>query len=166
MSHIFSDPTFWVAVAFFGFIALVFYYKAPALVAKALDERAMRIKTELEEARKLRDDAQAILADYLKRQRNADQEAKEIIDLAEREARAFATEARATLKETLERRTRQAEEKIKRAEEQAVSEVRRLAAGIAITASRQLIIDHMPQAQAEKLVNNQIARLGRDLSSS
>ena len=103
---------FWVAVAFFAFLLIVLYYKVPALIAKLLDERADAIRKEIDEARRLREDAQKLLADYQQKHRSAGQEAEAIIEEARREAEAFAQETRATLKDTLERRTKLAEDKI------------------------------------------------------
>ena len=115
---------FWVAVAFVAFLAILVYYKVPKLIAKALDDRADAIRKELDEARRLREEAQTLLADYQKRHRNVGQEAEAIVDQARREAEAFAHETRASLKDALERRTKLAEDKIARAEAQAVDEVR------------------------------------------
>ena len=130
-----SDPSFWVAVAFFGFIALLFYYKVPALVIKALDDWAAEIKRTMDEARALREEAQKVLADYQRKQRNAQSEAEDIIAMAEREAQTYVEETKRALKEQLERRTKLAEEKIARAELQAMAEVRALAASVAIEAA-------------------------------
>src|SRR5512145_52030 len=115
---------FWVAVAFVAFLLILAYYKVPALIAKALDDRADAIRKELDEARRLREEAQSLLADYQRKHRNAGQEAEAIVEQARREAEAFSAETRKALAETVERRRRQAEEKIARAEAQAVEDVR------------------------------------------
>jgi F-type H+-transporting ATPase subunit b len=81
-----ADPTFWVMISFFAFIALLLYYKVPRTVGKALDSRADAIRRELDEARRLRDEAQALLADYQRKSREAETEAKEILEQAKREA--------------------------------------------------------------------------------
>src|SRR5215468_5689623 len=99
---------FWVGIAFVAFVLILLYYKVPKLIAKSLDDRAEAIRKELDEARRLREEAQNLLADYQKKHRNVGQEAESILELARREAEAFAHETRATLKDTLERRTRQA----------------------------------------------------------
>ena len=83
---------FWVAVSFVGFLAILVYYKIPALVAKALDERAAAIRKELDEARRLREEAQSLLNDYQKKHRNAGQEAEAITEQARRDAEAYAKE--------------------------------------------------------------------------
>ena len=96
---------FWVAVAFVVFLLILLYYKVPKLIAKSLDDRAEAIRKELDEARRLREEAQNLLADYQKKHRNVGQEADAILEQARREAEAFAHETRAGLKDTLERRT-------------------------------------------------------------
>src|SRR5215510_9386510 len=114
---------FWVGIAFIAFVGILLYYKVPALMAKALDDRAAAIRSELDEARRLREEAQALLADYQKKHRNAGQEAEAIVEQARREAEAFAGETRRALADTVKRRGQQAEERIARAEGQAVDEV-------------------------------------------
>jgi F-type H+-transporting ATPase subunit b len=90
-------------------VAILVYYKVPKLIAKALDDRAEAIRNELDEARRLREEAQALLADYQKKHRNAGQEAEAIVEQARREAAAFAAETRKALTETVERRRKQAD---------------------------------------------------------
>ena len=107
-----STPEFWVAVSFVGFVLLLVYFKIPGKVAELLDKRADTIRQELDEARKLREEAQAILAEYQRKQKDAEKEAGEIIRLAQQEAEALAAETRTKLEETLERRTKLAEDKI------------------------------------------------------
>ena len=134
-----KSAEFWVGVSFVGFFLILFYYKVPALIAKALDARADAIRTELDEARRLREEAQSLLADYQKKHRNAGQEADAIVEQARREAQLYAEETRAALAETLERRTKQAEDKIARAEAQAVDDVRAAAVDMAIAAAEKVL---------------------------
>ena len=110
-----SDPVFWVMIAFFAFFALLVYYKVPGTVGKVLDARAEAIRHELDEARRLRDEAQSLLNDYQRKSRQAEEEAKSIIEQARRESEALAAETRKSLTESVERRTRLADEKIARA---------------------------------------------------
>src|SRR5262249_23394302 len=102
---------FWVAIAFVVFLLILLYYRVPALIAKSLDDRSEAIRRELDEARRLREEAQNLLADYQKKHRNVGQEADTILELARGEAEAFAQETRASLKDLVERGTRQAEDK-------------------------------------------------------
>jgi F-type H+-transporting ATPase subunit b len=132
---------FWVGIAFLAFLLILAYYKVPKLIAQALDERAAGIRRELDEARRLREEAQALLADYQKKHRNAGQEAEAIVEQARREAEAFAAETRRSLAETVERRRKQAEEKIARAEAQAAEDVRAAAVDMAIAAAEKILRD-------------------------
>lgn len=134
-----NNPYFWVLVSFLGFIALLMYYGVPGLIGKALDARANAIKAELDEARRLREEAQALLSDYQSKAKAAEQEAKSIIEQAQREAEALASESQKALAESLERRSKLAEEKIARAEAQAVSEVRAAAVDAAVMAAEKII---------------------------
>jgi F-type H+-transporting ATPase subunit b len=155
---------FWVAVAFVVFVAILVYYKVPALIAKALDDRAEAIRKELDEARRLREEAQNLLADYQKKHRNVGQEAEAIVDQARREAEALAQETRASLKTTLERRTKLAEDKIARAEADAVREVRSVAVDAAVAAAQALIAANLTPDRAEKLVSESIDTLKSKLN--
>jgi len=150
---------FWVAVAFLAFLAILFYYRVPKLLAKALDDRAEAIRKELDEARRLREEAQALLSDYQSRHRNVAKEAEAIVDQAKREAEAFAHETRASLKETLERRTKLAEEKIARAEAQAVDEVRSSAIDMAVAAAEKILRERMAGSAGAQLVDQSIRDL-------
>jgi F-type H+-transporting ATPase subunit b len=150
---------FWVAVSFVVFLAVLVYYKVPGLIAKALDDRAATIRKELDEARRLREEAQSLLADYHKKHRNAGQEAEAIIEQARREAEAYAHETRAALADTLERRTRQAEEKIARAEAQAVDEVRAAAVDMAMAAAEKILREKASGAAGAAIVDESIRNL-------
>lgn len=155
---------FWVAVSFAGFVALVLYLRVPRMVAEMLDQRAADIAKELEDARKLREEAQALLASYQRRQREAEQEAEEILVLAREEATRLAEETRAALQDQLARRTVQAQDKIARAEEQAVNEVRTAAAEIAVAAARRIITEQLDDAQAATLIDQSIDALKTTLN--
>ena len=150
---------FWVAISFVVFLLILLYYKVPRLIAKALDERAETIRKELDEARRLREEAQSLLADYQKRHRNVGKEAEAIVDQARREAETFAHETRAALKDTLERRTRQAEDKIARAEAQAVDDVRAAAVEMAVAAAERILREKTTGAGGAALVDQSIRDL-------
>ncbi|MGI9379077.1 MAG: F0F1 ATP synthase subunit B [Methyloligellaceae bacterium] len=159
-----KDPSFWVAISFFGFIGLLMYYKVPQKAGEALDKRADKIRDELEEARKLREEAQAILADYQRKQKEAEESAKEIIALAKQEAETYATETRQALAESLERRTRIAEDKIGRAEAQAMDEVRAAAVDVAIAAADKLIADNLTDSTSGQMIDRTIKELQSKLN--
>lgn len=150
---------FWVGVSFVVFLAILLYFKVPALLAKALDDRAEGIRRELDEARKLREEAQALLADYEKKHRNAAEEAQSIVDQARREAEALASETRQSLTEQLTRRTKLAEEKIARAEAQAVDDVRAAAVERAIAAAERILREKAAGAGGTALIDQGIRDL-------
>jgi F-type H+-transporting ATPase subunit b len=147
---------FWVGVAFVAFLLILAYYKVPALIAKALDDRAAGIRKELDEARRLREEAHALLADYQKKHRNAGQEAEAIVEQARREAEAFAAETRKSLAEMVERRRKQAEEKIARAEAQATEDVRAAAVDMAIAAAEKILREKAAGAGGAALIDESI----------
>lgn len=151
-----ADPSLWVAVAFFGFVALLVRYKVPAKMAAALDDRADQIKVELDAAKQLREDAQVVLAEYQRKQRDAVTEAEEIITQAKKEAEALAVETEEKLSEQLERRTKQAEEKIARAEMQAINEVQTTAAELSIKAAEQIMRNSVTGSKADNLIDEAI----------
>jgi len=149
----------WVLVAFLLFIALLLYLKVPAMVAKMLDERSAKIAKELAEARKLREEAEALLASYQKKRVEAEAEASAILDLAKKEAEAYAAEARRKLTETLERRSRQAEQKIAQAEANAIKEVRTAVTDVAMAAASGLVAEAAKGEKGVSLVEESIAAL-------
>ena len=150
---------FWVFISFLVFMGLLAYMKVPAMLGKALDDRADGIRKELDEARRLRQEAQDLLADYQRKQRQAETEAKAIVDQAQREAEALKVEAARSLKEQIERRGRIAEEKIARAEQQAIAEVRTAAVDLATATAEQVL---QQRAQGE-LGQNLVDQAIRDL---
>jgi F-type H+-transporting ATPase subunit b len=150
---------FWVAVAFFIFVGLMIYMKVPGMVTKALDDRADAIRKDLDAARKLREEAQDLLADYQAKQRQAEAEAQRIIEDARREAEAMKAEGDRTLQESLARRTRIAEEKIARAEAQAVAEVRAIAVEAATAAAERIVKDKVATGLGSTIVDQSIRDL-------
>jgi F-type H+-transporting ATPase subunit b len=154
-----ADPVFWVMIAFFAFFALLIYYKVPGMVGKSLDTRAEAIRHELDEARRLRDEAQSLLNDYQRKSRQAEEETKSILDQAKRESEALAAETRRSLAESVERRTKLAEEKIARAEAQALAEVRASAVDGAIAAAEKIMKVRATGKTANALVESSIRDL-------
>jgi len=138
------NPEYWVMISFFIFCGILVYMGVPASMARALDGRASTIKSELEEARRLREDAQALLDEYRKKQHEAESEAQAIVANAKREAEQLASETRRSLAEMVERRTKSAEEKIARAEAQAVGEVKAAAVDRALAAAEAILAGRGP----------------------
>jgi F-type H+-transporting ATPase subunit b len=140
------DATFWATVAFLIFLAIVFYMKVPGAISKSLDARADRIRTELEDARKLREEAQQLLAEYQRKRKEAEKDAADIVDAAKREADLLVADARKKTEDYVTRRTALAEQKIGQAERDAVNEVRSAAVDIAVEAARKLLADKVGTA--------------------
>lgn len=152
-----EDPTFWALVGLILFFAVIIYMKVPGKITGGLDNRAETIRTELEQARKLREEAQALLAEYQRKAREAEAEVEEIIDQAKREADAFGSEAKKRVEDYVASRTKMAEEKIAQAEAQAIREVRSLSADVAISASQRILAARARGATADGLINQAIA---------
>ncbi|MFO1171065.1 MAG: F0F1 ATP synthase subunit B [Hyphomicrobiaceae bacterium] len=150
---------FWVFIAFVVFFAIILWKGVPAVIGKALDARAEAIRKDLEDARKLKDEAEKLLADYERRRKAAASEAEAIVAQAKSEATALATETRNSLKESLERRTKLAEDKIARAEAQAAADVRAAAVEAAVSAAERLMGTKLDAAKAGSLVDQSIKDL-------
>jgi F-type H+-transporting ATPase subunit b len=129
----------WVALAFVIFVIGLGYIGVHRMIAKSLDERSARIKAELDQARKLKDDAAALLADYERKRQQAESEARAIIADARAEAERLAAEAKAKIEEFVARRTKLAETKIAQAEAQAAADVRGAAAEAAVAAAEKIL---------------------------
>ncbi len=162
--EIFSDSAFWVAVSFVLFVLALLYFGVPRRITEALDARAAQIAQELDEARKLREEAQALLANYQRKQRDAEQEAEEIVTQARAEAERLAAETREALTDQLARRTKQAQDKIAQAEAQALKEVKDTAAGVAAAAARRIITERIDQGRDAQLIDQDIKALGTKLN--
>ncbi|MGE0767326.1 MAG: F0F1 ATP synthase subunit B [Hyphomicrobiaceae bacterium] len=155
---------FWVAIAFFIFVGLLVYLKVPGMIADTLDRRSDAIRTELDEARRLREEAQDLLADYQQKQRRADDEAKAIIAQAESEAQAIKEQSEKALAESIERRSRIAQEKIARAEAQALSEVRGAVIEAATSAAEKVLAGRVQGETANGLIDQSIRDLRTQLN--
>ncbi len=136
-----SLATVWATVAFLIFVGIMLYIKVPAMVSKSLDERAGRIRSELDEAKRLRDEAQALLAEYQKKRKEAEQEAAAIVEAARHEAAVLAEEAHKRTEDYVARRSAVAEQKIGQAEREAIAEVRANAVDLAVEAARKVLGD-------------------------
>jgi F-type H+-transporting ATPase subunit b len=146
------NAEFWVAVAFVIFVVLLFYMGLHRSILDALDQRSARIKAELDEALRLREEAQKLLAEYRRRHGEAEREAEAIIGTARAEAERTAAEAKTKMEEFIARRTRMAETKIAQAEAQALAEVRAAAADAAVAAAANILADTTKGKVAEDLI--------------
>lgn len=154
---------FWVLVALLIFIGILVYMKVPGMLAAQLDKRSTEIADELEQARRLREEAQQLLASYQRKQTEAMKEAEEIVAQAKTEAERLAAETQANLKALVERRQQVAEDKIRQAETQALQEVRAVAADIAVSAAHKLIAEKVDAAKDAGIVETSIAELSSKL---
>jgi F-type H+-transporting ATPase subunit b len=160
--HLFADPEFWVLLAVVVF-AIVVWKPARRAVVGTLDERAARIRGELEEARKLRDEAEQLLADYRQKEREAAADAQAIIAHARDEAARIATQSARDLQQSLERRQRLAEERIAQAEAKALDEIRAAAVDVAIAAAREVIVSELDERRGAAMLDAAIAALPQRL---
>ena len=158
------DPEFWVGVGFVLVVALLLWKGVPAMVGKMLDQRAAVIAAELEEAKKLRAEAAALLADYQKRAASAEAEAATIVEGAKAEAAQFAKDSRAALAQQIERRAAAAKDKIAQAEAAALNEIRALAADAAVSGAQKLIAARLDEKRASGLIDASIKDLGGKLN--
>lgn len=145
------DSSFYALVALVLFFVLISFLKVPGKIGKQLDERASKIEAELEEAKRLREEAQRLVAEYQRKRKDAEAEAAEIVAVAEREAAAFTADAKAKTEEFLVRRTAQSEMKIKQAEADAIGAVRAAAVDLAIAASTKLLSEKVTKSEQTKL---------------
>ena len=155
-------PELAVAVAFVIFVVLVLW-KGMAKITVGLDKRANQIRAQLEEAQKLREEAQATLAGYQRQQRDALAEAEEIISHAKEEAERMKVDAAATLATTLKRREEQAVDRISQAEAKALQDVRNQAVDLAIAATGTLIGESMTSDVQGRLIGDATGELSTKL---
>ena len=160
----FADPANWVLIGFILFFVL-FGKKLWGALAGMLDERAATVKAELEEAAKLRREAEAMLRDAEAQRASALADAKALIDGARAEATRVAAAATADAEAAAKRREQMALDRIAAAEKAAVDEVRLLAADIATTAARQVIADGLTPEAGAALIDTAIANLPNALAS-
>ncbi len=158
------DATFWVGIAFLVFVGILFYFKVPGMLTDALDTRAQKISDDLDQARQLREEAQALLATYERRQRDSLAEAGEIIAHAAEEAKREAEITAKNLEEAIARRQQSALDKIAMAEAQAEKEVRDTAIEIAITAATAVVAQQLQSDRADALIDTATQDLGRHLN--
>jgi F-type H+-transporting ATPase subunit b len=152
-------PEFWVAVSFLIFVAVLGYFGVHKLMLKGIDDRRDRIKAELDEAKRLKAEAEALLAQYRRKQHEAEEEAQAIVTSAKAEAERLAKEAEAKLEEFVSRRTKMAENKIAQAEAQALADVRSAAAEAAVAAAENILTRTVKDKVADGLIAKGIAEL-------
>jgi F-type H+-transporting ATPase subunit b len=160
--HFFHDPEFWVLVAAIIFVAAVYKPVGRALTG-GLDARAARIRAELDEARRLREEAERLVAEYRAKQQAAVADAEAIVAHAKAEAERVAAQSARDLELALERRQRMAEERIAQAEAKALDEVRAAAIDVAIAAARDVIAAEIDERRGSALIDQAIVTLPQRL---
>lgn len=159
-----QEPELWVGLGFAIVIGIFLYQRVPAFITASLDARAAGIAKELGEAKKLREEAEALLAQYKQRAANVEKEAESILSEAKAEAERFAAESRNQLKLQIERRAQVAQNKIAQAESQAMAEIRALAADTATAAAEKLIAARLDEKRAGDLIAGSLKELSGKLN--
>ncbi len=160
----FAEPEFWVAVAFVILMSVFAYLGVHRTVLTALDHRSDRIKAELDDARRLKEEAAELLAEYRARRATAEREAQDIIASAKAEAERIAAEAKTKMEDFVARRTKTAESKIALAEAQALADVRAAAANAAVTAASTILSQTVKGPIAEDLMAKGITEVREKLN--
>lgn len=149
-----------VAIGFFLFVGVLVYYGVPGLIMQKLDQRATKIKADLEEARALREEAQSLLASYERKQKEVKAQAEEIVAAAKVDADKAAQAAKEDIRRSVERRLLTATAQIAAAETAAVRQVKDRAVSVAVAASAELIRKNMQDQDADGLIDAAIADVG------
>ena len=150
---------FVVTIAFLLFIGVLLKFKVPGLLAGLLDKRAEGIRNDLDTAKALRNEAEALLASYEAKRKEMQVQAGEIVENAKREALSAAEQAKVDLKASIERRLQAAQDQIASAEAAAVREVRDRAVTVAVAAAGDLIGKQMTAAERGKLIDSSIGEV-------
>ncbi|MDU8912926.1 F0F1 ATP synthase subunit B [Aestuariicoccus sp. MJ-SS9] len=158
-----GNTDFVVLLGFLLFLAVLVYFKVPGLLGGMLDKRAEGIRSELDDARALREEAQTLLASYERKQNEVQEQADRIVAHAKEESQIAADQAKEDLKASIARRLAAAEGQIASAEAAAVKEVRDQAAAVAIKAAKSVIAKQMTATDANKLIDEAITEVGAKL---
>ncbi|PZQ81383.1 MAG: ATP F0F1 synthase subunit B [Ancylobacter novellus] len=159
-----GSDTFWVAVAFVIFMGILAKAGAFSGIVSKLDERGDRIRKDLEEARRLKEEAQKLVAEYKRRQREAEAEAEAIVSTAKVEAERLASEAKQKLEDLIARRTKMAEQKIAQAEAQALADVKAAAADAAVKAAEVLLAANVVGDTADRILASAVSEVKSKLN--
>lgn len=157
------NTDFIVTIAFLVFVGILVYFKVPQIVAGLLDKRAEGIRADLEEAKRLREEAQEIYATYERRQREVKGQAEEIVANAKREAIAQADKAKADLEASIQRRLKTAEDQIASAENDAIRAVRNSAVATAVAAAGEVLRQQGGAADRSASIDDAIAEVAARL---
>ena len=155
--------TIWATISLLIFIGVIVYFGVPKMIAKMLDQRIAQIETDLAEAKRLREEAEALLVDYERKRVSAEGEAEGIVTAAREEAKRLADDASAKLTDLIARRTKAVEDKIAQAEAQALGEVRASAAELTVSAAR-IVLNQQMASKGDDLVAKAIEDVGAKLN--
>ncbi len=158
-----ANTDFVVWIAFLVFVGILLYFKVPALVSKMLDDRAAGIRSDLDEARGLREEAKQLLASYERKQKEVQEQADRIVASAKEEAANAAEAAKADIEKSVARRLAGAEEQIAAAQAAAVKEIRNKAVTVAVGAAKDLIAEQMDAKRTNALIDDAITQVGAKL---
>lgn len=159
IDYLLSDTSFWAMLGVIIFFGILVWFKVPGMITAQLDDRSAKIKNDLDEARRMREEAQELLSSFQRKQREAEAEAEAIIEQAKADAKHLRDESRSELGARLERRTALAEQRIAQAEAQAVAEVKAMAADLATDAAARLIAENLKKADHSKRIKDDLADL-------
>lgn len=159
-----GNTDFTVLIAFLLFISVLVYFKVPALLSGLLDKRAAKIQQDLETARRLREEAKALVASYDRKLREAREQVDRIVANAQTDAKAAAEAAKADLARSISRKLQAAEEQIAAAETAAIREVRERAVAVAVAAAGDVMAKQMTAENAGSLIDASIAEVGQRLN--
>lgn len=154
----------WVAISFLILMGVFAYFGVHKTILKALDHRRDRIKDEIDDARRLKEEASKLVAEYRARRESAEREAQEIVTNAKAEAERVAAEAKAKMEDFVARRTKSAESKIAMAEAQAIADVRAAAAEAAVAAAGRIMSQTVKGSIADDLLTQGIADVRQKLN--
>ena len=155
----FGDPASWVLVAFVIFVILALVAKAPNMIAKILDSEIERIKNELNDARKLKEDANSLLADYERKVQNAQKEIEKILDQAKTTAKNHDESARKKVEEYIKRAEQQSIEKIAQAEKMALSKVNQEIVSNSIGVAEKIVSENITEENSKKLFSQSVQQI-------
>ena len=152
-----------VALGFLIFLAILVYFGVPRMLGGRLDARAAEIRSDLDEARALREEAQSLLASYERKQKEVAEQAEQIVTAARTDAEAAAEAAKADIRRSVERRLATATEQIAAAEKAAIRQVKDRAVAVAIAAAGEVIGRNMKADEADALIDAAIGEVGAKL---
>ena len=155
----FGDPASWVLVAFIIFVILALVAKAPSMIAKLLDSEIDRIKNELDDARKLKEEANSLLADYERKVKNAKEEAEKILNQAKKTAKNHDESARKKVEEYIKRAEQQSIEKIAQAEKMALSKVNQEIVSNSIEVAEKIVSENITEENSKKLFSQSVQQI-------